>query len=224
MKCKLGFVCCLIAFLMAACTNNKNQHLNSTNQPDSSQANYLEEKKQDTVIAIAKNDKMENDSLSNYDAYQFTNDTLVQDVYISYIAPKQIKFLVRTKNRISLHKCEYSSTAMMANGEGTAQGSDELNDDELYGVYEYFTKGHPFFTIDVEFKRGKRMTVFTKDDKARKSNRGSTEIINFNLITRTGFINKGKYRMRVNLLKIPINDPLKFQWNILKVGGSIFRL
>jgi len=41
-----------------------------------------------------------------------------------------------------------------------------LNDDELYGVYEYFTKGHPFFTIDVEFKRGKRMTIFIKDDKA----------------------------------------------------------
>jgi hypothetical protein len=53
----------------------------------------------------------------------------------------------------------------MAQGEGTAQGSDELNNEELYGVYEYFTKGHPYFTLDIEFKRGERMTVFTKDDK-----------------------------------------------------------
>ena len=163
MKCKFGFVCCLTVFLIAACNNS--QHSNNTNHSDSSQANHLEEKKQDTVKTIAKTDKMENDSLSNYDAYQFTNDTLVQDVYINYVAPKQIKFLVKTKNKASSHECQYSGIAMMANGEGTAQGSDELKDDELYGVYEYFTKGHPFFTIDVEFKRGKRMTIFTKEDK-----------------------------------------------------------
>jgi hypothetical protein len=52
----------------------------------------------------------------------------------------------------------------MADGERTSQEIDELNDDELYGVYEYFTKGRPVLTINVEFKRGRRMSAFTKDD------------------------------------------------------------
>jgi hypothetical protein len=105
------------------------------------------------------------DTLSTYDLYQFSNDKLVQEAYIKYLTPREIKFIVRAKNKISANTCEYTGTAMMANGEGTAQGSDELRDDELYGVYEYFTKGHPFFTLDIEFKRGKRMTISTKDDK-----------------------------------------------------------
>ena len=165
MKYKFGILCCLIVFLITRCSDNKSQNLNYPNHSDSLQGNHLGKKKQDGVNKSAKNNKMKNDSLSNFDFYQFTNDTLVQQVYINYLTPKQIKFLVRTKNKISSHNCEYSGTANMANGEGSAQGSDELNDDELYGVYEYFTKGHPLITIDIEFKRGKRMTIFTKEDK-----------------------------------------------------------
>jgi hypothetical protein len=163
MQFRSGFVYCLITFL-AACNNN-GQRSNGADHSDSSQANQLKEKKQDTGKAEVKTDKMKSDSLSSYDAYQLTNDTLVQDVYINYVTPKRVKFTVKTKNRITSRECQYSGTAMMADAEGTAQGSDELNEEELYGVYEYFTKGHPFFTIDVEFKRGKRLTIFTKEDK-----------------------------------------------------------
>ena len=116
-------------------------------------------------IPGSKKDKIEKDSLNLYDVYQFVDDTLNQRVYIYYITPRQIKFLARTNNKITHHKCEYYGTAFMSNGEGTGQGSDELNNDELYGVYEYFTDKHPFITIDVEFKRGKRLTIFTKDIK-----------------------------------------------------------
>lgn len=164
MKYKFGFWLCMIFSLVISCNNNQNQRMENA-YSDSSTRNHSEEKKHDTVVTSAKTNTAESDSLSNYDIYHFTNDTLVQEVYINYQTPKQIIFLVKTQNKISLHRCEYSGTAMMANGEGTAQGSDELNDDELYGVYEYFTKGHPFFTIDVEFKRGKRVTILTKDDK-----------------------------------------------------------
>ncbi|HTS46124.1 MAG TPA: hypothetical protein VMH01_17125 [Puia sp.] len=132
---------------------------------DSSESNNLNEKKLDTTKDDPQNDTVRNDSLNNYDVYQFVDDTLSQEVYINYVTPKQIKFLARTKNKITSHKCEYFGTALMANGEGTGQGSDELNNDELYGVYEYFTNKHPFFTIDVEFKRGKRLTIFSKDLK-----------------------------------------------------------
>jgi hypothetical protein len=157
MKWKFGFILLFNCFLIVECNNNHS---------DSSRTNNFKAKKEDTVKTTVKTDNMEKDSLRSYDTYQFSNDTLVQDVYISYIAPNEIKFLVKTTNKTSLHKCEYSGVAIMANGEGTAQGSDELKDDELYGVYEYFTKQHPFFTIDIEFKRGNRMTIFTKDDKA----------------------------------------------------------
>lgn len=166
MKYNFRFWHCIIFSIVVSCSNNKNQKMDSANYADSSQKNHVQENKQDTVKTAPKTDKMENDSLSNYDVYQFTNDTLVQEAYINYVTPKQLKFVVRTKNKMNAHKCEYSGIAMMADGEGTAQGSDELNNDELYGVYEYFTKGHPFFTIDVEFKRGKRIIIFTKDDKA----------------------------------------------------------
>jgi hypothetical protein len=104
------------------------------------------------------------DSSEYYDLYSFTNDTIVKTVYIKYVTSKKIMFLLNSKNKIAGNNCEYSGIAYMTNNNGTAQGSDELNDDELYGVYEYFTKGHPFFTIDVEFKRGKRLSIFTKDD------------------------------------------------------------
>jgi hypothetical protein len=143
------------------CANNINQKINNT---DSSPQNHFESKKEDTVN-FAKTIEVDSDSLSNYDAYEFNNDTLVQDVFVNYLKPRQIKFLIRTKNKLNKSECEYSGMAMMAQGEGTAQGSDELNNEELYGVYEYFTKGHPYFTLDIEFKRGERMTVFTKDDK-----------------------------------------------------------
>ncbi len=121
--------------------------------------------KVNSKVKYEEANKLEHDSLSNYDHYQFMNDTFIQDAYIKYVAPRQIKFLVKTKNKLSAHECEYSGMAMMSNGEGIAQGSDELHDDELYGMFEYFTKDHLLFTIDVEFKRGKRITVFTKDDK-----------------------------------------------------------
>jgi len=165
MEYKFAFVFCLIVFLTGGCVNNKKQHIDKIIHSDSDQANHVRQKNQYVVKPVTKTDKIENDSLNNYDVYKFTNDTLAQEVYVSYITAKQIKFLVRVKNKISLNTCEYSGKAMMANDEGTAQGNDESNDDELYGVFEYFTQGHPFFTIDIEFKRGKRMTIFTKDDK-----------------------------------------------------------
>lgn len=161
MKYKFGFPICIIIFLLMGCANNINQKINNT---DSSRQNHFESKKEDTVN-FAKTIEVDSDSLSNYDAYEFNNDTLVQDVFVNYLKPRQIKFLIRTKNKLNKSECEYSGMAMMAQGEGTAQGSDELNKEELYGVYEYFTKGHPYFTLDIEFKRGERMTVFTKDDK-----------------------------------------------------------
>jgi len=116
MKCNFGFLYCLIAFWTIGCANNKSLKLNDTDS--SSQKTYLKENERDTVTTTIK---MENDLLSNYDVYRFTNDTLLQEAYINYITPKQIKFLVRTKNKMSSHKCEYSGIAMMANGEGTAQ-------------------------------------------------------------------------------------------------------
>jgi hypothetical protein len=36
---------------------------------------------------------------------------------------------------------------------------------------------------------------------------GGSAFINFNLISRIGAFYKGKYRMRVHLLNVPINDP-----------------
>jgi hypothetical protein len=164
MKRKFVFRSWIIISLLISCSN-RNPKAGSSNYSDSSQKNYSHENIKYSANIATKSEKMENDSMSHYDAYQFTNDTLVQEAYINYVNPKQVKFLIRTKNIRNSHKCEYTGTAMVANGEGTAQGSDELNNDELYGVYEYFTKGPPFFTIDIEFKRGKRMTVATEDDK-----------------------------------------------------------
>jgi hypothetical protein len=40
-----------------------------------------------------------------------------------------------------------------------------------------------------------------------KLNPGDSAVLNFNLISRIGVFYKGKYRMRVHLVKIPINDP-----------------
>ena len=165
MKYKLGFWFYIIFSLVISCSNNENLKMDSTNYSDSSQRRNLEEKKQGTDLTAIKTDNVKNDSLSNYDVYQFTNDTLIQELYVNYLSARKIKFVIKTRNKIRLRDCEYSGTAIMANGEGTAQGSDDLKDDELYGVYEYFTKEHPFFTIDIEFKRGKRGTIFTKDYK-----------------------------------------------------------
>jgi len=161
-KYRVGWICWLIIFLIAGFTDNKSQQLNSGNHNVASQINSVE-KKLDTLNKIEKDSLEKSDSLRSFDVYQFTNDTLVQEVYISYVGTKQIRFLIRIINKISAHNCEYAGFAIMTNGEGTAQGRDELNNDELYGVYEYFSKGHPFFTINVEFMRGKRMTVLTKD-------------------------------------------------------------
>ena len=133
---------------------------------DSSKEKNLESKKQGTVIIPAKTSNKNEDSLKYYDFYKFIDDTLIQNVFVNYITPRVIKFIVRTQNKKSTNECEYSGIAMMAGSEGTAQGSDELNNGELYGVYEYFTKGHPFFTIEIEFERGKRLTIFTKGDKS----------------------------------------------------------
>jgi hypothetical protein len=40
---------------------------------------------------------------------------------------------------------------------------------------------------------------------------GTSATRRFNLISRAGFIYKGKYRMRVHVLKIPINDPPRIE-------------
>lgn len=121
--------------------------------------------KVNSKLKYKETNNLEKDSLSNYDHYQFVNDTFIQDAYIKYFAPRQIKIFVKTKNKLSAHECEYAGMAMMSNLEGTAQGRDELHDNELYDVFEFFTTVYPFFTFDIEFDRGKRMTVLTKYDK-----------------------------------------------------------
>jgi len=160
---KFGF---LLLFGLISCVNNNSNGKSEDSIAVSLQRSQSAVKVQDTTNSVKRADQSQIDSLENYDFYQFENDTLLQSAYIRYMSPRKIKFLVRTKNKRSLNTCEYSDIAKMANGEGTAQGNDELNDDELYGVYEYFTDKKMFFTIDIEFKRGKRMTVFTKTDTA----------------------------------------------------------
>jgi len=164
MKNKLGF---LLFFVLIACVNNNKNGKSEDSIHVSLQGGQGAIKAQDTINNVKQGvTQLQTDSLGNYDFYQFENDTLLQSAYIRYVSPRKIQFLVRTKNKKSLNTCEYSDSARMASGEGTAQGSDELNDDELYGVYEYFTDKKAFFTIDVEFKRGMRMTIFAKADKA----------------------------------------------------------
>lgn len=165
MKYKFAFYLFIFIPLIICCSNQSKKMVNP-NFLDSSNGENLDSKKQDTAIMLSKTRNKNEDSLKLYDYYQFTDDTLIQKVFVNYITPRVIKFIVRTQNKKSTNECEYSGIAMMAGNEGTAQGSDELNNDELYGVYEYFTKGQPFFTIEIEFKRGKRLTIFTKSDKS----------------------------------------------------------
>jgi hypothetical protein len=157
----------LLPLVITGCVNNyKDQRSNNDIHIDSLQKAGATVNVGDTIDAFNKTNLLNRDSMSlkDYDFYQFENDIVLQSFYIHYLKPREILFIIRTKNKKSLNECEYSDTARMASGEGTAQGSDELNGDELYGVYEYFTKKKNFFTIDVEFNRGKRMTAFTKSD------------------------------------------------------------
>lgn len=105
-KYRVGWICWLIIFLIAGFTDNKSQQLNSGNHNVASQINSVE-KKLDTLNKIEKDSLEKSDSLRSFDVYQFTNDTLVQEVYISYVGTKQIRFLIRIINKISAHNCEY---------------------------------------------------------------------------------------------------------------------
>ena len=158
---KIGF---LLMFLFVACVNNSKKGKSVDSSYVATQGIQNAAKSIDTITNDKRGIQSIFDSLKDYDFYRFENDTLIQSAYVRYMSPRKIRFLVKTKNKKSSNTCEYSDSAKMASGEGTGEGSDELNNDELYGVYEYFTNRKAFLTIDIEFRRGKRMTVFTKAD------------------------------------------------------------
>jgi hypothetical protein len=154
----------LIFLLAVGCKNDNKKESQFINQLDSLKGANQNIRTYDTTETINSLKKMKNDSITinDFDLYHFENDSLLQSAYVLYSSPREIRFIIKVKNKKSLDTCEYSGTAKMVSGEATAQGNDEMNNDELYGVYEYFTERNPIFTIGVEFKRGKRMTIFTK--------------------------------------------------------------
>jgi hypothetical protein len=158
--------CCLVFLLISACVDNNINQSENNSHLDSMKKEHISLGNRNTLTHNSKSFQSGKDSilLKGYDYYEFENDTLLQSGYIHYLAPRKIKFFVRTRNKISTNMCEFSDIARMADGEGTAQGNDGLNNDELYGEYEYFTNKYPFFTIGVEFKRGKRMTIYLNAD------------------------------------------------------------
>jgi hypothetical protein len=96
-NCRFYYSLIYIAFMSSF--NNNYTPKDSPNNTDSSHRKHLGPNKKDTERISVKTDSSYNDSLKCYDSYQFANDTLAQNVFVYYITPKNIKFLIRVQNK-----------------------------------------------------------------------------------------------------------------------------
>lgn len=129
------------------------------------------DQKNDSAAAVEKGSKgqkvfRDSASLKPFDVYRLENDSIVQTVYIHYLSPKKIVFLISTSNKKTGKSCELSDTALITATDAAPDPSaysDEADNDLSYPAYEFvYDRDDSLHTIiGVEPSRGKRLKVQT---------------------------------------------------------------
>lgn len=105
---------------------------------------------------------LDSSQLKEFDVYKFENDSIIQYAFIHYLTPRRIVFELQTTNKKNQETCNLSDTATRGEIDNAAGYTDELNNDEMYGAFEFsFDRGEVHTYIGIEPSRGKRLSVQT---------------------------------------------------------------